>query len=218
MGDTLSGAGYLSIYLVGLATGLYVLPPSPSFFRLHSRPSSSPSTPAEARRLADKRAKAADARKPREGRRAEWLGSAAVWYWAAWAVGQWVTPGGVSRRLVRRARFPLPPLPTGARKTDALPPCFPRSARACPVAPEQANAAYVLWTAAFNCSFLVLYLGVHHWASSSSSQSRGTDTAGGQVPLPLEPPRLFEAVNRNGLVVFLVVRSASSLSSPPRTC
>ncbi|GAA5909839.1 hypothetical protein JCM8208_000965 [Rhodotorula glutinis] len=182
--------GYLAIYLVGLATGLYVLPPSPSFFRLHALPpsssslsSSSSTSPAEQRRLADKRAKAADPHRPRDGKRAEWLASAAVCFWAAFALVRFATPGGVSRRL--------------------------------------ANAPYVLWTAAFNTSFLVLYLAVHHLDSSTvaraSAASSLSPSAAARASSPprdgavLPPPRLFVAINKNGLAVFLVANLLTGL-------
>ncbi|GAA5934544.1 hypothetical protein JCM3775_000384 [Rhodotorula graminis] len=182
--------GYLAIYLVGLATGLYVLPPSPSFFRLHALPpsasslsSSSSTSVAEQRRLADKRAKAADPSRAREGKRAEWLASAAVCFWAACALVRLATPGGVSRRL--------------------------------------ANAPYVLWTAAFNTSFLVLYLAVHHLggstasrASAASSLSPSSAARAASPPRDgavLPPPRLFSAINKNGLAVFLVANLLTGL-------
>ncbi|GAA5847790.1 hypothetical protein JCM9279_006635 [Rhodotorula babjevae] len=185
--------GYLAIYLVGLATGLYVLPPSPSFFRLHALPPSasslSPSTTAsssaaEDRRLADKRAKAADPHRVRDGKRAEWLSSAAVCFWAAFGLVRLATPGGVSRRL--------------------------------------ANAPYVLWTAAFNTSFLVLYLAVHHLGGSAAARAPTTasslsPSAAARAASPprdgavLPPPRLFSAINKNGLAVFLVANLLTGL-------
>lgn len=56
----------------------------------------------------------------------------------------------------------------------------------------QANLPYVIWIAAFNTSFLLAYLLIHTWASTTYKRSSA--------------PAIFEAINRNGLVVFLVVR------------
>lgn len=55
-----------------------------------------------------------------------------------------------------------------------------------------ANLPYVLWIAAFNTSFLFAYLALQ----TSVSQSKAGSGAGA--------PALFEAVNKNGLAVFLV--------------
>lgn len=52
---------------------------------------------------------------------------------------------------------------------------------------------YVVWIAAFNTSFLFLYLVIQSWANARPS---ARDTGA---------PAIFEAMNRNGLVVFLVV-------------
>lgn len=64
----------------------------------------------------------------------------------------------------------------------------------------QANLPYVIWIAAFNTSFLLAYLLIHTWALTTYKRSSA--------------PAIFEAINRNGLVVFLVVRP--SLPSSPR--
>ena len=67
----------------------------------------------------------------------------------------------------------------------------------CPVAPQgfdqhQANMPYILWTAAYNTTFLLLYL---------------------LVELVLDPPTppLLDAINTNGLVVFLVANLLTGL-------
>ncbi|GJN88213.1 hypothetical protein Rhopal_001178-T1 [Rhodotorula paludigena] len=157
--------GYLAIYLLGLATGLYVLPPSPSFFTHQHASLPSSATASEKQRAELKRQKAWVAR---PGKLAEWLGSAAVLWWAAFG-GARAASEGVSRRL--------------------------------------ANLPYVLWVAAFNTLFLFLYLAVHlHVASASSARpgSRGPEAG-------TRAPALFEAINRNGLVVFLAANLLTGL-------
>ena len=90
----------------------------------------------------------------------------------------------------------------------------------------QANTPYVLFVIAYNITFLLGYIIVGIWIENvvpppslssrdASSFSRDTDTDTGE-----EVPELFQAINRNGLVVFLIVRFTSSplaallLSSP----
>jgi phosphatidylinositol glycan class W len=64
---------------------------------------------------------------------------------------------------------------------------------------EQANLPYVLWIAAFNTSFLCAYLILNTWASNVSPKGKSN------------APVIFEMINKNGLIVFLIV--SSSLSS-----
>lgn len=61
----------------------------------------------------------------------------------------------------------------------------------------QANLPYVIWIAAFNTSFIFLYLIIHTWASSKP------------LARAVGAPAIFDTFNRNGLVVFLVVSSVS---------
>lgn len=61
------------------------------------------------------------------------------------------------------------------------------------VNPVQANSAYVFWTAAFNVSFLLLYLLFDRWLGEKA------------VGVDAEAPMLFRALNKNGLAVFLIV-------------
>ncbi|KAK9894640.1 GWT1-domain-containing protein [Cystobasidium minutum MCA 4210] len=62
-----------------------------------------------------------------------------------------------------------------------------------------ANTSYVLWVAAFNVSFLCLYLAVDlfGFAGNSLTKTRG--------------PALFDALNRNSLAVFLVANLLTGL-------
>lgn len=67
----------------------------------------------------------------------------------------------------------------------------------------QANLPYVLWTVAFNTSFIFAYLMIHLAVASSSSSPSSPATASN---LASKSPAIFHAINQNGLVVFLVVR------------
>ncbi|GAA6033374.1 hypothetical protein JCM8097_006719 [Rhodosporidiobolus ruineniae] len=64
-----------------------------------------------------------------------------------------------------------------------------------------ANLPYVLWITAFNTSFLFLYLAVHLSIDSIPAFSRHASAA----------PAIFEAINRNGLVVFLAANLLTGL-------
>ena len=98
-------------------------------------------------------------------------------WWAYYAITRWFG-FEVSRRIASRfGRLTWQP-------SQADLPC------------AQANLPYVLWIAAFNTSFIFLYLFIHLVAFPPKRE-------GGS-------PAIFEAINRNGLVVFLVV----SLYSP----
>ncbi|SGY68340.1 BQ5605_C004g02879 [Microbotryum silenes-dioicae] len=62
-----------------------------------------------------------------------------------------------------------------------------------------ANLPYILWVAAFNTAFLFLYLCVHLWASKSPTTRSSS------------APGIFEAINKNGLLVFLVANLLTGL-------
>ncbi|KAK4049760.1 Glucosaminyl phosphatidylinositol (GlcN-PI) nositol acylation protein [Microbotryomycetes sp. JL221] len=68
-----------------------------------------------------------------------------------------------------------------------------------PVSRRIANLPYVIWTAAFNCSFLFLYLSIHLWATKAP------------MTRSVQAPALFEAINRNSLVVFLIANLLTGL-------
>lgn len=186
--------GYLAIYLIGLDTGLYILPPDPSFYaRLHQKsPSSScfsppylsPSSPnansdpksnsrteqeddgADKRRVASTKAQAAWKEKP--GKLASVLGSWAILWCVGYAVLHFFG-WEVSRRL--------------------------------------ANLSYVIWVAAFNTSFLLGYLLIHTWSTSSTSPRASVGSESGKAPL------IFSAINKNGLVVFLIANLLTGLTN-----
>ncbi|GAA5979812.1 hypothetical protein JCM11641_002701 [Rhodosporidiobolus odoratus] len=159
--------GYLSIYLLGLATGLYVLPPDPSFFSLQSRPRSPPAiSSSETKRHSDE--KRSKVWTPQPGKLAEVLGSYAIVWWIVFGGVRWVSGVEVSRRL--------------------------------------ANLPYVLWITAFNTSFIFLYLAIHLVVASRSSSPSSTSPSqhGNSSQSATTAPVIFEAINRNGLVVFLL--------------
>jgi hypothetical protein len=56
----------------------------------------------------------------------------------------------------------------------------------------KANTGYVFWVAAFNVAFLFLYLVAYEGHGSGAST-------------PPSAPAILQALNKNGLVVFLVV-------------
>ena len=55
----------------------------------------------------------------------------------------------------------------------------------------KANTGYVFWVAAFNVAFLFLYLVAYEWHGSSA--------------FARSAPSILQALNKNGLVVFLAV-------------
>lgn len=186
--------GYLSIYLFGIGTGLYVLPPDPYFYsNLHLSPSPN-STPESRKKLQEKKEKVW---KAKPGKLANVLGSYSVIWWVAYLLSRRLGLE-VSRRLVRCYCFPCSLFLTFSSLTHSFLLTFSPHLFC-----DQANLPYVLWITAHNTSFLFAYLLIHMWASSSPLTHSTT------------APIILEAINRNGLVVFLVVRPPDSLPSPP---
>lgn len=169
--------GYLAIHLLGLASGLYILPPDPYFFSIHhqSIPSDAPSE--VRRKLEEKRSLKVWREKP--GKLANLLGSYAIVWWVTYYLSISFTGCQVSRRL--------------------------------------ANLPYVLWITAFNTSFLFLYLIVHLVATNASSSSAASTSTSPSLhspqlsSSPISAPLIFEAINRNGLIVFLVANLLTGL-------
>lgn len=176
----LSRAGYLAIFLFGIGTGLYVLPPDPYFYEaLYLR-----SKPTDAREVrANIEEKKRKAWKAKPGKLANVLGSYAVMWWVAYFGLRWLGMD-VSRRVVSCSRLT----------------CAELGADLSRISDTQANLPYVIWIAAFNTTFLFVYLLVNMWAASSPL-TRATGA-----------PAIFDSFNRNGLVVFLVVRYPLSLA------
>ncbi|EPQ50545.1 GWT1-domain-containing protein [Gloeophyllum trabeum ATCC 11539] len=181
--------GYLAIHLLGLSAGTILLPPSPNYFRRQQQ--------ALAHRRKDSNLVSTAVGKAREtenpfahrhredDRTATELVSYAVVWWAlvgacmALGIG-----GGVSRRLV--------------------------------------NLPYILWVAAYNTTFLLGYLvleliffpspfskSVYSPTSKLKVQADTAVAASSDSAVPSanpvrKAPELLEAVNRNGLVLFLL--------------
>lgn len=216
-------SGYLAVYLLGLATGLYTFPPSPTFFRTMTLRLSPSAAPALLRQHELKRDKALGRKVGGGGgktsssagggggggaagqrKKAEWLLSAAVWWWILYGLATYGCGAQVSRRLVRPSESTPPLSPLALPETRVL----------TPHCAAQANLTYVVWVAAFNTTFLGLYLCLHlvlaapttagpstaGLASSSEGKSAGSSA-----------PAIFAAINQNGLVVFLAVGRLSRL-------
>ncbi|SCZ92518.1 BZ3500_MvSof-1268-A1-R1_Chr5-2g07936 [Microbotryum saponariae] len=149
--------GYLAIYLLGLGTGLYVLPPDPYFYHVMTTTADSHASEGVQRKLAEKKEKVW---RSKPDKLASVLGSYAIIWSTLFVLVRW-SGIEVSRRL--------------------------------------ANLPYVLWVAAFNTAFLFLYLCVHLWASKSPTTRSSS------------APRIFEAINKNGLLVFLVANLLTGL-------
>ncbi|KAF8496917.1 GWT1-domain-containing protein [Gautieria morchelliformis] len=176
--------GYLAIHLLGLLTGTILLPPSPSDFRrLQNR----------MKRAGNHVSVPSKSRSRQDAKTAIELCSYAAVWWALFGLGRLAgVGGGVSRRL--------------------------------------ANASYVLWVAAYNTSFLTAYLALDSIFfsrapgrnPSRTSSNVLSPTSAGRVEPPPEtaisgsqPPRktamLLEAINLNGLPLFLLANVATGL-------
>ncbi|KAL6304631.1 GWT1-domain-containing protein [Sparassis latifolia] len=195
--------GYLAIYLLGISTGTVVLPPSPSYFRrrqqqltqVHSNAGrkakySSDSDSDESgvdRRGLPRRLPVPYMRE--NDKTAIELSSYAVVWWVLFAVAKaFGIGGGISRRVV--------------------------------------NLQYIIWVSAYNTSFLLGYILLDLiFFPSPFSKSTYSPTSKLKVhpdpglldkrknkpELTETPPALFEAVNRNGLVLFLLANFATGL-------
>nr|ODN94123.1 GPI-anchored wall transfer protein 1 [Cryptococcus depauperatus CBS 7841] len=77
-----------------------------------------------------------------------------------------------------------------------------------------ANTPYVLWTAAYNITFLLGYLLLSYFLSPSSSApglNTSTSSSTPSTSVDLRVPPLLEALNKNGLVVFLTANLLTGL-------
>ncbi|KAI5121922.1 hypothetical protein M0805_000251 [Coniferiporia weirii] len=184
--------GYLAIHLLGLSTGTVLLPPSPSDFRrqqnrlrqrLHG--DSAPSSQASDGRQGNKKHQRQNSKTIIE------LFSYATLWWICLGLCYLANIGGrVSRRL--------------------------------------ANFPYVMWMAAFNTSFIMCYLLLDTLVSPASI-SKGWEGQGDRLQpstaadihatsskeLSLKPkpkaPMLLEAINLNGLALFLLANIVTGL-------
>jgi phosphatidylinositol glycan class W len=202
--------GYLSIHLLGLSIGTLILPPSPNFFR---RLLTGRSTPAElgASRQNDKGAIE--------------LASYAIVWWALLAVASLLrVDEGVSRQTVGPffffpSIFPLPLARSFVLCSFVLSLTHERIN-------AQANLPYALWIAAFNTSYILGYLVLDMLffptpAVRRKKSRQSTDDISASAS-PARAPLLLEAINKNALPVFLLVRPFVSSFNPflflPRTC
>ncbi|EJD51891.1 GWT1-domain-containing protein [Auricularia subglabra TFB-10046 SS5] len=159
--------GYLAIHLLGLTTGLLVIPSSPSYFRRMRKQLRLNAENSEAARPLPKFDGQRD-----NGKTATELFSYSVVWWVL--VGLIVLMRGnqsVSRRL--------------------------------------ANLPYVLWTAAYNTSAILIYILLEILQKQETPAPVRDDTKDADliVPPPTRPaqaPVLLEAINRNGLLFFLL--------------
>jgi len=196
----ISLTGYLAIHLLGLSTGTLLLPPSPSVFR-HQRDellAVTPTHPAQPPSpAADGRSRRGSIVLPNDRREndktAIELCSWAVVWWVLLGIEKSVNMGGgISRRLV--------------------------------------NLPYVTYVAAFNTSFLLGYLILDLvFFPSPMSKSVYSPNSGLKVQPPDRAsshtarglllghglgggaPKLLDAINKNGLVFFLVANVTTGL-------
>ncbi|KAH8103095.1 GWT1-domain-containing protein [Cristinia sonorae] len=194
----ISLTGYLAIHLLGMSTGTLLLPPSPSVFR-HQRDELLASTstahrPQGPNTDVDGRSRRGSVIMPKNKRENDKTAIELV----SWAVVWWVLlgvekafgmGGGISRRLV--------------------------------------NLPYVTYVAAFNTTFLLGYLVLDLiFFSNPMSKSVYSPNSGLKVQTPNTPtrgpvmtvspptvgaPKLLEAINKNGLVFFLVANVTTGL-------
>jgi len=175
--------GYFSIHLFGLSMGTVLLPPSPSYFRRQQQSNN----PRRRRNSNENVAVRSQTVIQRENdKTAIELCSYAILWWAFLGLCLVMkVDAGVSRRL--------------------------------------ANLPYILWISAFNTSFILGYLLLDlYFFPSPLSKSVYSPTSKLKVHadssnLPIETqqagasPVLLEAINRNGLSVFLLANVATGL-------
>ncbi|KDQ32594.1 hypothetical protein PLEOSDRAFT_1073093 [Pleurotus ostreatus PC15] len=176
--------GYLAIQLLGLSTGTIVLPPSPNHFRRQQQA------------LSDRSSKRRDSTaspsitQRQNDKTATVLFSYGVLWWSFLGITKLLAVGtNVSRRM--------------------------------------ANLQYVLWVAAYNTSFILGYILLDlYFFPSPLSKSVYSPTSKLKVSVQSpafpasnasqarqlgNPPPLLEAINRNGLALFLLANVATGL-------
>ncbi|KAF8523780.1 GWT1-domain-containing protein [Hysterangium stoloniferum] len=177
--------GYLAIHILGVLTGTLLLPPSPSDFRRVQKSlrhdSNTETIDSEGVQTSRPR---------QDAKTAIELCSYAVVWWSLLGISSLTgLGGGVSRRL--------------------------------------ANARYVLWVAAFNTSFITGYLALDVLffpqpparklllrpfpRALSLTQALQEGQRSGLSSEPRKPPTLLEAINLNGLLLFLLANVATGL-------
>ncbi|KDQ51682.1 hypothetical protein JAAARDRAFT_163439 [Jaapia argillacea MUCL 33604] len=187
--------GYLAIHLLGLSTGTLLLPPSPNYFRRQLKALASRrrrDSNAIGHPLPQSNSAVSSIHRENDKTATELCSYAAVW-WILMGACYWTgIGGGVSRRLV--------------------------------------NLPYILWVAAYNTTFLLGYLLLDlFFFPSPLSKSTYSPTSKLKVPkdsarldavgtdhlikqLP-KAPALLEAINKNGLALFLLANVATGLTN-----
>lgn len=198
----ISLTGYLAIHLLGLSAGTVLLPPSPSFFRrmqhVLQNPNASLTDDHASRSGSESDDDTPGRKRARVGYRrendktaTELCSYAVVWWVTLGAIRLLGTGGGISRRVV--------------------------------------NLPYIVWVAAFNTSFMLAYLlldlvffpsplskSIYSPTSKLKVQpdpvllNRDRSNAKGSEGTQIAPA-LLEAVNRNGLVIFLIANVLTGL-------
>ncbi|KAI0816924.1 GWT1-domain-containing protein [Trametes gibbosa] len=192
-----SVTGYLAVHLLGLSTGTLVLAPTPSYFRRRqqqlTRPETMPRRPrtpssdsdSDDDTTASTTVTASEQRRENDKTATELCSYAVLWWVLLGLLKLFDVGGGVSRRLV--------------------------------------NVQYITWVAAFNATFLLGYLALDlFFFPSPLSKSVYSPTS--KLKIHLDPdvlkatrhvrgrdlsagasaPPLLEAINKNGLVLFLL--------------
>ncbi|KAL5497877.1 GWT1 [Sanghuangporus vaninii] len=183
--------GYFAIHLLGLSVGTLILPLSPSDFRRQQNRlrlrlrgiDFAPSSPTS--NTTDATVDGEKAPKRQDDKTILELFSYAFLWWTCLAVCYCLNIGGwVSRRL--------------------------------------ANLPYVIWVAAYNTSFIMFYFLLDKLSTSQKSSSTVSPISssslhptlyisGGKSKSRAEAPPLLEAINLNGLVLFLLANVATGL-------
>ncbi|KAI0318210.1 GWT1-domain-containing protein [Amylostereum chailletii] len=178
----ISLTGYLALHLLGLGTGTLVLPPSPTFFRRQQKQLKKRDSDSNLK------SKSSPVQHRENDKTATELVSYASIYWALLGICSLLgLGGGVSRRMV--------------------------------------NLPYILWVAAYNTTFLLAYLildliffpsplskSIYDPTSGLKVHARagaGLEGRDGHTQDLAHAPDLLEAINRNGLLFFLLANLAT---------
>ncbi|KAJ4473893.1 GWT1-domain-containing protein [Lentinula aciculospora] len=189
--------GYLAIHLLGLSVGTLIFPPSPSDFRreqsrlrsqLRGTATTSASSSESNQVNAGQATTTATAPPKRQDDKTiiELFSYGFLWWTCLGLCYLTDVGGGVSRRL--------------------------------------ANLPYVIWTAAYNTSFVMFYLILDNLAPLKTKRAHASRTSPSSLHLPpssyftnavtkseSEAPPLLQAINLNGLALFLLANVATGL-------
>ncbi|KAA1475282.1 GWT1-domain-containing protein [Dentipellis sp. KUC8613] len=179
--------GYLAIHLLGLSTGTFLLPPSPSYFRRRQRERPLKRRDSTVSDLHTGKPVTTTIRRENDKTAIELFSYAFIWWTLFFACRYFRIDDGVSRRLV--------------------------------------NLQYILWVSAFNTSFILGYLTLDlaffpspllkSVYSPTSKLKVPAETASASAllapPPAVQAPPLLEAINRNGLPIFLLANMATGV-------